>query len=74
MFTNNQKNFQKGEIVFVKIDENSYWPGQIKEISIDNTRENEKKICEINLINQNENMNFPFSKIEKFEKKLEKIS
>ena len=43
MFTNNQKNFQKGEIVFVKIDENSYWPGQIKEISIDNTRENEKK-------------------------------
>ena len=74
MFTNNQKNFQKGEIVFVKIDENSYWPGQLKEISIDNTRENEKKICEINLINQNENMNFPFSKIEKFEKKLEKIS
>ena len=74
MLSNLEKNFQKGEIVFVKIDENSYWPGQIKEISIDNIREKEKKICEINLINQNEKINFPLSKIEKFDKKLEKIS
>jgi hypothetical protein len=74
MLSNIEKNFQKGEIVFVKIDENSYWPGQIKEISIDNIGEKEKKICEINLINQNEKMNFPFAKIEKFEKKLEKLS
>ncbi len=74
MLSNLEKNFQKGEIVFVKIDENSYWPGQIKEISIDNIREKEKKICEINLINQNEKINFPLSKIEKFDKILEKIS
>ena len=34
---------------------------------------NQKKLYQINLINQSSNANFPLSKIEKFEEKVEKI-
>lgn len=69
-----EENFQKGEIVWVKMKENSYWPGQIKKILKDNNSQNQKKLYQINLINQSSNANFPLSKIEKFEEKVEKVA